>query len=317
MLRLISSAVSIASRAGSEVRRISKTGQLGVVDKGIQDFQTEADRTAQRMIVASLAKRFPKCTIVGEEDLVEDKTADQSLLVDTFDESVLKHSLPDRYQNVKEEDITIWVDPLDATAEFVKGFLEHVTVLIGISVNGRSVAGIIHQPFYGHKTRSAEEMGRTMWALVGLGYFGISTSELPKDKLILTTTASHGSQNIDESIAALKPDDVLKVGGAGHKVLLVVEGRAHSYVFASHGCKRWDTGAPEALLVAAGGVFTDIMGNRIEYHHRRDNNYGNYLGVVASATQEIHSRIIEKIPTEIKDRLLEAKARVITSEAKY
>lgn len=315
MLRLISSAVSIASRAGSEVRRISKTGQLGVVDKGIQDFQTEADRTAQRMIVASLAKRFPKCTIVGEEDLVEDKSADLELIVDSFDENVLKHPLPDQYKDIKEEEITIWVDPLDATAEFVKGFLEHVTVLIGISVNGRSVAGVIHQPFYGYKTKSADTMGRTMWALIGLGYFGVSTNVLPKDKLIVTTTASHGSQNINDTITALKPDEVLRVGGAGHKVLLVVEGKAHSYVFASNGCKRWDTAAPEALLVAAGGVFTDVFGNRIEYQHRRDNNYQNYLGVVASSSQEVHSKMVEKIPTEIKNKLLEVQN--LNAKAKY
>lgn len=307
MLRLISSAVSIASRAGSEVRRISKTGQLGVVDKGIQDFQTEADRTAQRMIVASLAKRFPKCKIVGEEDLVEDDSADKDLIVETFDETVLKHALPSQYKDVKEEEITIWVDPLDATAEFVKGFMEHVTVLIGISVNGKSVAGVIHQPFYGFKTKPADSLGRTMWALIGLGYFGINTSELPNDKLIVTTTASHGSRNIDDTLVALKPDKVLKVGGAGHKVLLVVEGQAHSYVFASNGCKRWDTGAPEALLIAAGGVFTDVFGDRIDYHQRADNNYQNYLGVVASASQEIHSTIIERIPADIKNRLLEEK----------
>lgn len=315
MLRLISSAVSIASRAGSEVRRISKTGQLGVIDKGVQDFQTEADRTAQRMIVASLNKRFPKCTIVGEEDLAEDQSADQDLIVETFDETVLKHSLPDKYKTVKEEEITIWVDPLDATAEFVKGFYEHVTVLIGISVNGQSVAGVIHQPFYGYKTKPADQMGRTMWALVGLGYFGITTNELPQDKLIVTTTASHGSKNINDTIDALQPDEVLRVGGAGHKVLLVVEGRAHSYVFASNGCKRWDTCAPEALLVAAGGVFTDVFGNQINYNHRQDNNYQNYLGIVASASQKVHSEIIRKIPAEIKTTLLDAKN--LNTKAKY
>ena len=36
-------------------------------------------------------------------------------------------------------------------------------------------------------------------------------------------------------------------------MLLLLEGRATAYVFASPGCKKWDTCAPEALLHAVGG----------------------------------------------------------------
>lgn len=321
MLKLISTAVSIARRAGSEVRRITKSGVLGVVDKGVQDYQTEADRVAQRMIVFSLMKRFPKVTIVGEEDLDEDKVADASLLVDTYDEEILKLELPYRYRNIKEEEITIWVDPLDGTTEFVKGFLEHVTVLIGISVGGRSVAGIIHQPFYGYnriKENAEGENkvvdpscleGRTMWGLVGMGCYGVTPRPLPNDKLIITTTASHGNVNIEEAIANLNPDEILKVGGAGHKVLLVIEGKAHSYVFASNGCKRWDTSAPEAVLESAGGKLTTAFGDTIDYQFREDANYQNTLGIVASINDEIHSKIIANIPEQVKRRLKEACSR--------
>lgn len=46
-------------------------------------------------------------------------------------------------------------------------------------------------------------------------------------------------------------DRVDRVGGAGYKVLKCLEGAA-AYVFASPGCKKWDTAAPEAVLVASG-----------------------------------------------------------------
>lgn len=305
MLRIISSAIVVATRAGAEVRQITKTGKLGIVDKGVHDYQTEADRRAQRMIVVSMAKRFPKSTIVGEEDLVADKKADASLLVEDFDESVLSQTLPKEYESVKEEDVTIWVDPLDGTSEFVKGVsYEHVTVLIGISVNGKSVAGVINQPFYEQKDNDEDSTaGRTMWGLVGLGCFGITPKSMSSDDFVITTTASHGNENIEQSIASLKPDKVLKVGGAGHKVLLVLEGKAHSYLFASAGCKRWDTCAPEAILRSAGGHLTDAFGETIEYKFRLDGNYQNYLGVIASANSEIHSKVIESIPKEVRDRL--------------
>lgn len=307
MLRLISSAVSIAKRAGEEIRRINSYERPGeIVVKGHQDYQTEADRESQRLIVASLAKRFPKCTIVGEEDLIEDKQADARLVVESFDEDVLKKSLPNGYgyEKVTEEDITIWVDPLDGTFEYVKGHVTHATVLIGISINGSAVAGIIHQPFYDVDT-NIDTNGRTMWGLVGLGCFGVKPDKLYEKKFIITTTASHSNKDVEEAIDAMKPDEVLKVGGAGYKVLLVLEGRAHSYVFASSGCKKWDTAAPEAILKASGGHFTDVFGNPIEYNHRSDNNYHNYLGIVASANESIHSKIIKNIPANVAKQLAE------------
>ena len=42
----------------------------------------------------------------------------------------------------------IWIDPLDGTNDFVKGNLPAVTVLIGLSINGFSRAGIVHNPFH-------------------------------------------------------------------------------------------------------------------------------------------------------------------------
>lgn len=303
MLRLIACSVSVASKAGAEVRRILQTGKLDVVDKGVQDYQTEADRTAQRMIVATLAKSFPKCTIVGEEKLEEDLEADEKLVSTSYDESILVSSLPTKYNAIKEEDITIWVDPLDGTAEFVKGHLDHVTVLIGLSVSGKAIAGVVHQPFYGYKSGMDKVTGRTMWGLVDHGCFGVERKQNLEDKFVVTTTASHGNKDIEDSLKSLGADSILKVGGAGHKVLLVIEGTANAYVFASNGCKRWDTCAPEALLKSLGGRLTDICGNDIEYSYRADENYQNYLGVVASSDSSVHSRIIKNIPQDIKERL--------------
>lgn len=316
MLRILSSAVSIAAKAGVEVRRIVKSGQLGVVDKGIEDYQTEADRTVQRMVVASLGKLFPKCKIVGEEDLIADKEADNRLIVSSFEEDVLKLSIPERYQIIKEEDITIWVDPLDGTSEFVKGLLDHVTVLIGLSVRGRSIAGVMNQPFYGYSPNEPEKKlnGRTIWGIVNVGCFGLERNKISNDKLVITTTSSHGSKDINDAIMALNPTEILRVGGAGHKVLLVIEGRAHSYVFASNGCKRWDTCAPEAILESLGGSLTDVYGNHIDYNYKSDGNYHNYLGVIASIDSSMHKKILDQIPENIKKSLLEYQTQNMKSK---
>ena len=59
---------------------------------------------------------------------------------------------------------------------------------------------------------------------------------------------------------AVDPTEVLKVGGSGHKVILLIEGKAHAYIFPSPGTKKWDTCAPEAILHALGGK-VDIIRN--------------------------------------------------------
>ncbi|KAJ8308505.1 hypothetical protein KUTeg_013379 [Tegillarca granosa] len=230
LMRIISSSVAVANRAANIIRDIMKKGELGIVEKeGKHDLQTEADRSAQRCIVASLHKQFPNVPVIGEEDLdTQDLPAD--FLELSFDEDVLKCVCPDQYKDVKEEDIVIWVDPVDGTAEYTQGLLDHVTTLIGISVKGVAKAGA----------------------------YGFERKNPPQGQNIITTTRSHSDEIITQSVEACKPTEILRVGGAGHKVLLLIEGKVHAYVFASPGCKKWDTCAPEAILHTIGGKLTDM-----------------------------------------------------------
>ena len=52
------------------------------------------------------------------------------------------------FETFNTRDSVIWIDPLDGTNDFVKGNLPAVTVLIGLSINGVSKAGIVHNPFH-------------------------------------------------------------------------------------------------------------------------------------------------------------------------
>lgn len=101
---------------------------------------------------------------------------------------------------------------------FSKGLLDHVTVLIGVAVGDKAIAGVIHQPYYNYKAPPGSVLGRTIWGIVGLGGFGFKHISPPEDKRIITTTRSHGTAAVQAALDAMKPDDVLRVGGAGHKV---------------------------------------------------------------------------------------------------
>lgn len=276
-------------------------GQLGIVDKGdprLKDLQTEADRSAQKLIVRRLFRQFPEVKVIGEEDqddLGGVEAVDSDTLFD-MDQTVLHQRVPDTLSQVSENQVVVWVDPLDGTAEYAQGFVEHVTVLIGISVDGAAVAGVVHQPFY--KNIDAED-GRTVWGMVGLGAFGISGQSPPAGERIITTTRSHGTGIVSEAVDSCKPTSVLRVGGAGNKVLQLIDGKAHAYIFASPGCKKWDTCAPEAVLAAMGGTLTDIHGNCLHYHE--EVKHPNTGGVLA--TLKDHDLFLRCIPQNVRDSL--------------
>ncbi|XP_013135575.1 PREDICTED: 3'(2'),5'-bisphosphate nucleotidase 1 isoform X2 [Papilio polytes] len=299
IVKLLASSVSVANRAGKIVRDVMSKGELGIVEKGKDDYQTEADRSAQRCIIASLAAQYPKINIIGEEDNpdTEGEVPSDWIVIDT-DKDVMSLECPSSLQGVKEEDIVVWVDPLDGTSEYTQGFLEHVTVLIGISVNEKPVAGVIHQPYYKTLNGGEKKMGRTIWGLQGVGVGGFTPAP-PPDSLIVTTTRSHSNALAEKGLQAMNASQVLRVGGAGYKVLQLLEGIASVYVFATSGCKKWDTCAPEAVLSAAGGKLTDILGNYYKYGASEQRL--NKTGVLAAVNNDLHSYALSKIPEELKE----------------
>lgn len=298
--RLVSSSVTIANAAGTVICDVLNKGDLGIVQKEhMKDLQTKADREAQLCIVSSLSKYFPNITIIGEED--ETVGSAGGKIVDISKETAVSVTVPDKYCNIKEEEVVVWVDPLDGTSEYTQGLVDHVTVLIGIAVNGKSIAGIIHQPYYNYKNPE-KKLGRTIWGIVGGVVGGMELKTPPTDRYIVTTTRSHASTTVNEAISSVSPDEVLRVGGCGHKIMLLLEGLAHSYVFASPGCKKWDTCAPQAILEAAGGCLTDIHGEILPYQASAPHR--NSRGVLATAAGQDHRTLLTKIPQQVKDNLI-------------
>ncbi|XP_060081635.1 3'(2'),5'-bisphosphate nucleotidase 1-like isoform X2 [Ylistrum balloti] len=298
VMRIVAASVAVSNRASQIIRNVMDRGDLGIVDKGKNDLQTEADRSAQRCIVASLHKQFPKVAIYGEEQLDPTEKTPAEFIELGFSEEVLKHECPKFLQDVTDDQIVIWVDPLDGTAEYTQGFLDHVTVLIGVAVNGHAVGGVINQPFYNYQDKE-KVMGRCIWGVCQVGAFGFTREILPEDKLILTTSRSHSNRMVTEAIEALNPTEVMRVGGAGHKVLLLIEGKVHAYIFATKGCKKWDTCAPEAILHAVGGTLTDMFGITMSYGPRVQRlNAGGVL-----ATTSNHQHFVERVPEHVLENL--------------
>ena len=304
LFQLVAACVKISERAAAIIRDILQGGDLGIVDKGMNDLQTEADRAAQRCIVASLDAQFPGIVTVGEEgeSASRDMINPDWIEMGQSEEVLQKGTELDKdLQNVKLDDIVVWIDPVDGTSEFTQGLLDHVTTLIGVCVCGRALGGVIHQPFYNYQAPAAVPRGRNIWGIIGLGAFGFESQVQLDDENIIVTTRSHGTGAVAEAVEACKPTEVLRVGGCGHKVVLLLEGKAQAYVFASPGCKKWDTAAPEAVLHAAGGVLTDIHGHHLKYD--ADVQRRNSAGVLATPPGGSHQWYLGQIPESVKETL--------------
>ncbi|XP_072301587.1 3'(2'),5'-bisphosphate nucleotidase 1 isoform X2 [Eucyclogobius newberryi] len=300
VMRLVASAYSVSEKAGAIVRKVLHSGELGIVEKtGANDLQTLADRLAQQSICASLSKHFPKITIIGEEDLTSEEVRED--LIDSGQaEEIFQKTCPAEFTDVKEEELVVWVDPLDGTKEYTEGLLDNVTVLIGIAHRGRAIAGVINQPFYNHQLGAGAVLGRTLWGVLGLGAFGFELKEVPGDRRIVTTTRSHSNKVVVACVDAMEPHEVVRVGGAGNKIIQLIEGKASAYVFASPGCKKWDTCGPEAILQAVGGKLTDIHGN--SYCYDADVKHMNSAGVLA--TLRNHEYYTSRVPPSVLQALM-------------
>lgn len=72
------------------------------------DYQTEADRSSQKCIIASLTKQFPDICIVGEEG-ESDLNVPPEWLIEDFDSDFLANqTCPEHLRNVDAKTITVW-----------------------------------------------------------------------------------------------------------------------------------------------------------------------------------------------------------------
>jgi 3'(2'), 5'-bisphosphate nucleotidase len=238
-LRILS---EIAGRASKLVMEIYAT-DFAVELKGPNDPVTRADREANTLICEALADAFPEASVVAEENSHED-ASELGLLL--------------------SRDRVFFVDPIDGTREFADRNGEFA-VMIGLAVRGVAEVGVVTVPALGH----------TLFGRVGLGCFRdrgdgrverLNVSDLTDpSRARAVVSRSHRSARLQPILERLGVTREVLCGSVGLKVARVVTGDADIYIHPTRGAKKWDACAPAAILHAAGGKFTDLDGNDIDY----------------------------------------------------
>ena len=151
LAELLSTCVDACRRGTAEIRAVQARrdgGEAGADDVAYKiagdprSALTAADLAAQAAIVGALEDAWPGLRIVGEEDAAREAGA--AARADPLRRDLCA-SLPATAAAASAAlgDITVFVDPLDGTREFVEGRLGAVQTLVGVAVRGRAVAGAV------------------------------------------------------------------------------------------------------------------------------------------------------------------------------
>ena len=229
---MINIALRAARKAGENIVRASDDlHRFEVKAKGINDFVTEVDVSAEQEIIYHLQKAYPDHAILGEE-------------------SGLTGSEDAEYRWI--------VDPLDGTTNFIRG-IPHYAISIACVYRGKLEHAVIVDPvrreeFTASRGRGAQLNGHRIrvsaltsleGALLGTG---IPFKDHCDDKLVPY------SKSIE--VLAAQCAGIRRAGAASLDLAYVAAGRLDA--FWEMGLAPWDIAAGALLIREAGGLVADI-----------------------------------------------------------
>ena len=228
--------------------------ELEVFRKADESPVTEADQRGEALILERLSVLFPDIPVISEEDASEFGTPD---------------SVGPRF---------FLVDPVDGTKAFVRGD-PNFTVNIGYIDHGVPVAGAVCAPATGE-----------VWFTTAQGAMkrsGSDGAETPVRVRSWPMGAALGlvSHTMREEkaaeLAAQYGFDLRAPMDSSIKMCRIAEGSAD--IYPRHGpTSEWDTAAAHAVVVAAGGTFTQPDGSPFTYG-KADQGFRNGWFVVRGA----------------------------------
>jgi 3'(2'), 5'-bisphosphate nucleotidase len=221
---------------------------------------TIADGIVQHMLINHLFAGGKFKEIVGEEDCpvnlqTKPYTVADLTVPEDFNEtientlaaitSLAAQISPDQYQ-----DLSIFIDPIDGTREFSTAMGEQCSICIGFSSSeGKPVAGLVYRPLTTPATWAAGAASESYTDSL------LDMAKVPCPKGLLTSNGA-----ISDFIGRLIEEtgfERVKSGGAGNKMLMLLEKKGGAYI-QDRGVSRWDTCGAQAVIEAHGGLLSKL-----------------------------------------------------------
>jgi len=263
---MLNIAVRAARSAGNIIARAS--GQLDMVQttqKGTNDFVTNVDKEAEQAIVQILRKSYPDHDIVAEEG--------------------------GEYGS-NNSDYQWVIDPLDGTANFIKG-IPHYAVSIALRYRGKLDQAVIFDPLRGEVFTASRGGG----AQLNGRRIRVSNANDLGGTILATGFPFKHKHHLDAYTECFKSmlitaADMRRTGSAALDLAYVAAGRVDG--FWEIGLKPWDFAAGELILREAGGLVSDFVGGN---NHLKSGN-------IVAANPKVLAAMLKTMRPHLTDSLM-------------
>jgi myo-inositol-1(or 4)-monophosphatase len=203
---------------------------LNVEVKGLHDFVTYVDKTAEQKIVDKLSEILPESGFIAEEGT--------------------STKIGEKYNWI--------IDPLDGTTNFIHG-LAPFAISIALQKDNKTVLGVVHELnlnecFYAWEGSSA---------YLNENIITVSSKKTIEESLIATGFPYYDYKRIDPFLKTLKffmetSHGVRRLGSAATDLVYVACGRFEA--FYEYSLSPWDVAAGAFIVQQAGGKVSDFNG---------------------------------------------------------
>lgn len=291
--KLLQISIEAAERGGKEVVKVIQQANLkeeskGKTKEGVGVPVTNADYKSHCAMYYLISKNFPSVKVISEEKRVEEQCQPlHPLEIESLEKSMLSEDLSD--MEVSSDQITVWIDPLDATKEYTENLHNYVTTMVCVALKGNPIIGIIHKPF------GPEPKTSWVWVKKGMSPH-LKNRKKKSDKTSVIISKSHPGNDIEKIVKNVfgENTEIIHAGGSGYKALEVAAGNVTAYLHSNY-ISKWDICAGDAIITGVGGTFTALNGDNIDYSATSGNSHQEGL-LATMADHERYIRLFQGLP---------------------
>lgn len=257
-------AVKAARNASSIINRAAQDlGALKVHSKTINDYVTEVDHAAERVIIETLLDAYPGHAILAEESGEQGKDAENQWII----------------------------DPLDGTTNFLHGFPQYC-ISIALKQRGQITQAVIYDPNRNDLFTATRGRG----AFLNDRRIRVSARTRLQESLIGTGLPFRDFTHVDAYLAMFrdmmkKTSGLRRPGSAALDLAYVAAGWYDG--FWEIGLSPWDIAAGSLLVHEAGGLVGDFEGNETWLE----------TGNIVAANPKLFSQLLQVLRPHLTDAL--------------
>jgi myo-inositol-1(or 4)-monophosphatase len=278
---MLNIAVKAARSAGSIINRAAlDVERLTISTKGVNDFVTEVDQAAEKVIIDTLLTAYPGHAILAEES--------------------------GRAHGAKHSDYLWIIDPLDGTTNFIHGFPVYA-VSIALAFRGKIEQAVVYDParndlFFASKGRGAflndrrlrvSKRIRLAESLIGTGFPFRKGDNFKRYVEMFEQVMQHCA-------------GVRRPGAAALDLCYVAAGWYDG--FFETGLHPWDVAAGSLMITEAGGLIGNFTGDS-DFLYQRE---------AVAGTPKVYGQLVQLLSPyskAIKDSAPQAPAEVTPEDA--